>query len=83
MKHRIKILPCYFAAVLDGSKTFEIRDNSDRGFQKGDEVALVEVAPNVVNKLKPTGEEVSVLISYVTGYAQKPDYVVFGFTVID
>lgn len=39
MNHELKIWPQYYAAVADGSKTFEARNN-DRGFQKGDEVAL-------------------------------------------
>ena len=38
MQHNLKILRCYFEPVLSGDKTFEIRDNSDRGFQKGDVV---------------------------------------------
>lgn len=43
MKHELKTLPVYFEAVLNGDKTFEIRDNSDRGFQKGDTVPLPRV----------------------------------------
>lgn len=41
MNHELKILPCYFDAVLSGRKTFEIRDNCDRGFQAGDTVMQV------------------------------------------
>ena len=41
MNHELKTLPSYFEAVLSGDKTFEIRDNSDRGFQRGDIVDLV------------------------------------------
>lgn len=44
MKHSLKIWPQYFYRVVDGSKTFEVRDN-DRGFQPGDIVELKEYDP--------------------------------------
>ena len=39
--HELRILPKYFSAVLDGRKTFEIRNN-DRGFSVGDTLVLKE-----------------------------------------
>ena len=39
--HELKILPQYYEAVANGSKTFEVRKN-DRRFQKGDTVRLRE-----------------------------------------
>ena len=44
IKHELKIWPEYFERVLDGSKTFEVRENG-RGFQKGDSVTLREFNP--------------------------------------
>lgn len=44
MRHQLKIWPVYFARVLEGSKTFEVRKN-DRGFQVGDTVQLQEFVP--------------------------------------
>lgn len=44
MHHDIKIWPQYFSRVVDGSKTFEIRDN-DRAYQTGDTVTLHEWDP--------------------------------------
>lgn len=38
-EHLLKVAPEYWLAVLDGSKTFEVRRN-DRAFQKGDVLAL-------------------------------------------
>lgn len=77
--HQLKLKKCYFYAVKNGTKTFEIRKNSDRGFQKGDIVSLHEVETLVDGSLKLTGESVEGVITYVTNYEQKDDYVVFGF----
>lgn len=46
MKHELKIWTCYFERVLDGTKTFEVRETYDRSFQKGDRVLLREFDPN-------------------------------------
>lgn len=79
IRHDLKINTSYFLAVLDGDKTFEIRDNTNRGFQKGDSVILREV-----NDLGlKSNRWVKVRITYVLNYAQKEDYVVFSFKVED
>lgn len=80
--HELKIWPCYFKAVVAGDKTFEIRDNSDRGFQKGDIVRLREWDNNRRDLIPEgcfTGEESLVQITYVTNAYQNDEYVVFGF----
>ena len=41
-EHALKVARPYFDALLDGSKTFEVRKN-DRAFQMGDELILWEV----------------------------------------
>lgn len=41
-EHRIKVKAPYFAALLDGTKTFEVRRN-DRAYQCGDTLVLVPV----------------------------------------
>lgn len=74
--HELKTLPVYFQAARDGDKTFEIRNNFDRGFQKGDKVILREWN----NKAYP-GREIFAKITYVTNYMQRENYVVFGFAV--
>lgn len=76
MIHSLKILPAYFQAVVDGRKTFEIRDNSDRGFQAGDLVELKEWDPALGGSY--TNFVHTCEITYVTGYEQKPGWVVFG-----
>lgn len=40
-EHVLKVAPAYMDALLDGSKTFEVRRN-DRGFQRGDTLLLWE-----------------------------------------
>jgi len=88
MKHVLKINPPYFAAVAEFRKSFEIRQN-DRGFQAGDEVLIREWDENMPRPVdwltmpdqrwKFTGREILVSIDYVTGFEQKPNWVVFGF----
>ncbi len=73
MHHELKIMPVYFQPVLDGTKTFEIRDNSDRNFQEGDAVTL-----NEWDGERFTGRNAKRLITFVTDYAQQLGYVVFG-----
>ena len=82
MHHNLKILPAYFEAVALGDKTFEIRDNTDRGFQKGDTVTLLEFDPKKHGTISggETGAALVRRITYVTNYEQKPGFVVFGIS---
>lgn len=73
MIHELKILECYATAKVHGDKLFEIRDNRDRGFQKGDYVKY-KVLCNYDHVLEKKLYE----ITYVTNYEQKEGYVVFG-----
>lgn len=79
MEHEIKIDKNYFRAVIEGDKNFEIRYN-DRGYQKGDRVLMREVAG--ISSFY-TDEWVEAEITYVTGFEQKENWVVFGFKVIE
>jgi len=85
MLHKLKILPNHFESVIRGDKKFEIRDNTDRGFQKGDTVVLEEFDPqkSLTNIERCyTGKQTMVNISYVSNFNQKDNYVVFGFSLI-
>lgn len=44
-EHELKTWPVYFARLLSGEKTFEIRKD-DRGFQAGDYLVLREFDPD-------------------------------------
>ncbi|AUR90870.1 protein of unknown function DUF3850 [Vibrio phage 1.151.O._10N.222.46.B1] len=83
MKHNLKIMPCYIEAVLSGEKTFEIRSNDDRGFQKGDTVVMTETLQDGKLRLDGKAQFVEAKITYVTNYEQKPGFVVFGFRIND
>ncbi|BES72217.1 hypothetical protein RE428_32350 [Marinobacter nanhaiticus D15-8W] len=80
MHHDLKILPCYFHAVERGDKTFEIRDDRDRGFQAGDTVALHEFdsKARTIESQQYTGRVLLRKITYVTAFEQKPGFVVFA-----
>lgn len=43
--HALKIWPLYFAAIVTGEKTFEVRRN-DRDFKVGDTLELLEYTPD-------------------------------------
>ena len=73
-KHSLKIHPQYYAAVADGSKTFELRKN-DRGFQKGDEVALREWDPEPVEKEGAPPELLS-----LTSQSPRTHFEPYGYT---
>lgn len=69
MRHELKIWPQYFVRVLDGSKTFEVRNN-DRDFQTGDLVKLNEWDPGVASG-RYTGNSVEFKIGYVLAIDEK------------
>ena len=58
MIHELKILPCFFKAVISGEKTFEIR-KADRPFKVGDLLALNEFDEGY------TGNSCVVYIDYI------------------
>ena len=84
-EHDLKTWPDYYARVIDGTKTFEVRRN-DRGYQAGDLVTLREWQPAQLIKSIPyeahyTGRQARYRIGYV--YSTTPmhalgDLVVFS-----
>lgn len=70
--HLLKTHKCYFEAVLQGDKTFEIRLD-DRGYKVGDTVTLREF-----DGCGYTGREYIGSIGYITNYEQRPGYIVFS-----
>ena len=82
--HNLKTVACYWDEVKAGNKTFEIRDDRDRSFQKGDRVELVRLREGSVMALVDTCRKpILAEITYVTAYRQKEGYVVFGIKVLE
>lgn len=64
--HELKTWPSFFAALLDGTKTFEVRRN-DRDFAVGDILVLAEWDPAIAGVM-PVGytkREVRRAVTYV------------------
>jgi len=79
MHHDLKIALPYWEAIEADDKCFEIRLN-DREFQKGDTVSFCPEQKH----MRGSHEEPQglYLITYVTGYMQRENYVVFGIRFI-
>lgn len=76
--HELKCWPEFFGPILDGSKTFEIRED-DRDYAAGHYLRLREW--NQVTK-QYTGREVTRCVTYVTDFAQCNDFVVMALADI-
>lgn len=77
MIHELKIKPEYFKAVESGMKKFEIRKN-DRDYNLHDLLILQEYKNG-----KFTGNKCSVIVTYITDFAQKADFVVLGIELFE
>jgi|SRR5438552_18954335 len=63
MEHRVKSWPSFFEATLAGVKTHDVRRISDRDYQVGDTLRLLEFDPE---RQHYTGRELCVRITYIT-----------------
>lgn len=76
--HELKLLWSFENDILDGLKTFEIREN-DRGFQKGDlvkfKVADTRVNPSINHPIEDKVYEITYVLN---GWGIKNGFVVFG-----
>lgn len=68
-RHELKIWPEYFAAILDGSKTFEVRVY-DRKFMEGDTLVLREYD---IDTDTYTGRQVERRVGWMTGWVDADD----------
>ena len=79
--HELRTWPEHFAAVLDGSKPYEVRVD-DRGFAVGDLVRLAEYEPPRAGDLGHfTGREVTRRVTHVLAagtFGLRPGYVALG-----
>ena len=81
MHHVLKTLPSHFALTWDNNKLFEIRNNSDRSFQRGDTVTLLQFNPTADPQY--SAKFIDATITCVSNFAQKDDMVVFGIEITD
>lgn len=72
--HALKTWPCFFKAVLDGRKPFEIRLN-DRDFRVGDQLRLQEYD---LDTGQYTGRDLVADVSFTSVAHQVPGYIVMG-----
>lgn len=83
MIHELKILSSFVRPILDGSKTFEIRENN-RGFQKGDRVQFKVVSDDWSRKNSSIVYEFEHKVFEITyvinGWGLKNGFVVFGIS---
>ena len=62
--HELKTWPIFFEAILNGTKTFEVRYN-DRRFKVGDRLDLLEFNPDAMENGEYTGRHCHRFISYI------------------
>jgi len=83
MIHELKILSSFVYPILNGDKTFEIREN-DRGFQKGDRVQFKVVsddwARNNSSVVREFEHKVFDITYVISGWGLKNGFVVFGIS---
>lgn len=81
LTHELQLWPACFAAVNDGSKPFDVREN-DRNFQVGDRLLLREFDPDTEQL---TGHTLTRWVSYVLQgglFGIQPNWCVLGFSEI-
>lgn len=79
MTHRLKIRQCFAQAIISGEKTFEIRYNGDRGFQRGDHVVFAEICEDgCINTAAQINKKRYEITYVLGGFGLQQDYVVFG-----
>lgn len=78
-EHELKTWPRFFAALLAGTKTFEVRPD-DRGFRVGDSLHLREWHPR---RERYTGRECWATVSYIlTGFGVADGHVAMALKKI-
>lgn len=85
--HILKTWPSFYQAVIDGTKTFEVREN-DRDFAVGDKLELREWEPPNEHTLvgSYTDREAHCLVTYVLSggrFGIAPNTVVMGLRLIE
>lgn len=83
--HQLKTWPAFYQAIIDGTKTFEVRED-DRGYAVGDTLELCEWEPSNALTGSYTGREAHCLVTYILPggrWGIAPNTVVMGFKLIE
>jgi hypothetical protein len=76
-RHNLKELSVYLEQTIDGDENFAIRQNDDRGFQRGDTIFVTEIIEEGShNPNNPRTYQADV--TNVCTYKQREGYVVLG-----
>lgn len=78
MTHDLKIRACFAEPVLSGEKSFEVRYNGNRGFQKGDTVNFRVVDDLGKTISHPLNREVFEITYVLSGWGLEQDHVAFS-----
>lgn len=85
--HRLKVFIKYADAIMDGTKTFEIRKN-DRGYEVGDKIVFsvvsnegISVGDAVRHPLNGAAYRIDYILDDFEGLAQK--YVALAISKVD
>lgn len=81
MTHELKCWTEYFAGIMSGNKTFEIRKN-DRSFQPGDTLLLKEYAPSLGYSGRKLRAEVTYILFSAPEFGLHPDYCIMSLKLI-
>lgn len=82
MIHELKIDKHFFEQVLEGNKNFEVREDSDRHFQRGDILILKEQKENVLPSIFGTRYTGRKLIAHVTYVLKDSRYVIDNYAIL-
>lgn len=87
VEHRLKCWPEFFAAIVSGRKTHDLRRADDRDFRVGDTLLLEEFDPKAEHY---TGRKTKVRITYITSadspcalsvFALHPDFCILSIAL--
>ena len=83
MLHRLKIRKDYFEDIIEGRKTYEIR-NGNRGFRAGDYLGLNEITDESAGReRRETGRFILAKVVGILGYSEfiQPGYVILSIRI--
>lgn len=83
MIHQLKIRENYFKDIIEGRRTYEIR-NGNRGFQTGDYLGLNEITDEPISvDRKETGRFVLAKVTGILGDSEfmQPGYVILSIRI--